>query len=141
MKIEKITPQIAALYLGQKCALSKAPSFQKYSLSPEFRVGEIRPLTTRVLNGLESGDYEFTLYLRSLDSITEDEAIHIHDLVFGFQYAGVLPCKEWICLAWSGESSFYQDARGYPIAWLYLLSKGIDLFGLIDSGLAKKLPV
>ena len=138
MKVDKITPQIAALYLGQKWEVSKQPIFwdrDDLSTIPATITGTVVSYL-----GLYSA-FEITPHLRRLESITEEEAIHIHDLVIGFPYAGIIPCKEWICLAWSGESSFYQDAIGYPAAWLYLLSKGFDLFGLIDSGLAKEIPV
>ena len=129
MKIEKITPQIAALYLGQK-----------FTVDWPSRFIEETNITPKALDWLEEDGVIVTPHLRRLDSITEEEAIHIHDLIIGFPYGGIIPCKEWIHSAWSGESSFCIDVVGKPAAWLYLLSKGFDLFNLIDSGLAKEIP-
>lgn len=127
MKFKKITPQIAAMYLGQKCTCKWIDSGD----SADF------PISTLTLNDLSYDLVEITPHLRSLESITEEEAIHIHDEVMGFPYAGIRPCIEWICLSFPGSSSFYQDAIGYSAVWLKLLEWGFDLFYLIPQNLAK----
>jgi hypothetical protein len=143
MKIDKITPQIAALYLGQKCELRSYPAswdFEEIKWDGFHHVsykGCISPETLRYLTFYS--EFEVTPHLRRLESLTEEEAGEIHVIGFGRPYAGIIPCKEWIHVDWSGQSCFLQDAIGTPAALLYLLSKGFDLFGLIDSGLAKEM--
>jgi len=138
MKIEKITPQIAALYLGQKC---------------DWLHIETEMFGQRVIDGLtvehvREGAFKITPHLRRLESMTEEEAREVYEIRYGETWEKsfhdinieVSPClenfwKEYIEL-YSPEGSLLI---GFPDVWLHLLSKGFDLFGLIDAGLAKEI--
>lgn len=134
MKIEKITPQIAALYLWQKCEVLGDKSAM---LSDYYGDGSQVVITPNFIQEISNGRCEIIPNLRRLESLTGDEANEIHLIIYGREYAGTTPIKEWFFLKLPGESDVMQDAIGKPYVWLYLLSKGFDLFGLIDQGLAK----
>ena len=131
MKIEKITPQIAALYLGQKCDIK----FDKLAQC------EVK-ISTIVIGLFEGGRITITPHLRRLETITEEEARELHLLYSNGKewqpYYTKDTCLDW----WHGEITLARDRDdfciGYPFIWLNLLSKGFDIFGLIDAGLAKE---
>lgn len=123
--IKKITPQIAALYLGQKCDIDTHDGKGPF-------VGHIYPMDITQIGAT------ITPHLRRLDSITEEECQEVFEIMTGIGwYQG--RCK----FLWWESNPIYDVATkfhciGHPAAWLYLLSRGFDLFGLIDAGLAKE---
>jgi len=138
MKIETITPQIAALYLGHKCTYDSKALI--HTIETE--------INARVLSDMEDGFATVTPHLRRLESMTEEEAREVYKIRYGETWEKsfhdinleVSPClenfwKEYIEL-YSPEGSLLI---GFPDVWLHLLSKGFDLFGLIDAGLAKEI--
>ena len=142
MKIEKITPQIAALYLGAKCDLewmytdTVEDSFQKGDVWQDSKIGVAH------VSRIEHGEISITPHLRRLESITEEEAREVYEVKY------CTPCQfsddySAIDMFWEREVGNYDEQGsiliGTPAVWLYLLSKGFDLFGLIESGLAKEI--
>ena len=125
--MEKFTPQIAALYLGQKC---QSPEGEGIILGVD-NVGNVE-----VEFGIMGPDFsqiyevgEILPILRRLDSLTESEARELTGK------------KNDALKIWNGwqtgpRADYDQEQIGEPSAWLKLLSWGFDLFGLIDSGLA-----
>lgn len=113
MKIEKISPQIAALYLGAKCDLEWAAPYNDEA----WKAIEI---DHSVIEKLSIAHISITPHLRRLESITEDEAGDIIKL-------------------YNSRDAKIGDAIGSPTTWLYLLSKHFDLLGLIEIGLAKEI--
>ena len=88
---------------------------------------------------LASGNATIIPHLRRLESLTEDEARELYEVYMGHKWVSEKPClSSW----WKGKDEWYQSMSthsfGYPELWLKLLEYGIDLFGLIDSGLAKE---
>lgn len=79
--------------------------------------------------------YTVIPHLRPLSSITEYEAGELISIHLG---RPPLPCGDYLNDVNYGESTMMEDILGNPSAWLYLLSKGFDLFGLIEAGLAKR---
>lgn len=139
MKIDKITPQIAALYLGQKWEVSKQPIYwngDELSGLPEIVTG-----ATLSYLRLYSA-FEIILHLRRLESITEEEAREICEISYGPKLNENTGWSDRVFLfkTVAGISgTVLSGLLGCPSAWLYLLSKGVDLFGLIDAGLAKEI--
>ena len=144
MKIKKITPQIAALYLGQKCVSTFITNIGVWKVGDIFN-GKV---TGETIAALYNDEILVELHLRRLDSITEDEARDIYKIRGGISWEvayGALG-NGYDCLNnfWLDDTECYKEESelsiGKPAAWLYLLSKGFDLFNLIDSGLAKEIP-
>lgn len=94
-------------------------------------------------------------HLRRLESITEEEARELYKISRGeewdYEYNSYAANRDrgmgkiWSCLEnwWMGNYEMFAENGnwliGDPNAWLYLISKGFDLFGLIDKGLAKEI--
>lgn len=130
----KLTDQILRLYVGR--------FFSNGENKVEI-VGNIRL-------GLDSswGIEQMMPHLRKLSSITENEALELYDIVYGGKFEpkyfarskqpGIM-CET--VLEW-GQSLQHVLDSGYfaatPAEFLYLTSKGFDLFGLINAGLAKE---
>lgn len=135
MNIEKITPQIAALYMGRMC------TYQSRALEGVLET----PINARVLSDLEDGFATVTPHLRRMNSITEEEAREIYKLFCGNDWMPFFPEKPgapecvtmWAFSDIEVEMPGIQLAYGNPAVWLKLLEWGFDLFGLIDSKLAK----
>lgn len=137
MKIEKITPQIAALYLGQKC------NIEWLITDPDdvFMKGEKWYDSTIIgatITRLEKNELTITPYLHRLESITENEAQECFKIDNKINWKSETSCiMSW----WKDKDEWYHTNMshviGEPEIWLYLLSKGFDLFNLIDNGLAK----
>ena len=72
------------------------------------------------------------ILLRSLDSITEEEVRYLYKGA-ECENEKIKDLREWI-INKSAEQILFT-----PTAWIYLLSKGFDLFGLIEAGLAKEI--
>ena len=133
--IDKITPQIAAMFLGQKCDVEFLCSDK---IDSAFEVGDIWPDSTihgRHLSRVKAGEVKLTPHLRRLESMTEEEAREIIKLYKGRD----AKLGDNLCDLWEKQTCDIEDAIGSPAVWLYLLSKGFDLFGLIDAGLAKEI--
>ncbi len=134
MKIDKITPQIAAMYLGQKCDVEW---LYTDTVDDLFETGDVwydSPIHGAHITRIGRGDINITPYLRRLDSITEDEARELWLEYMGDSWneyqMGVSCLVSW----------FFNDDYppiGLPVVLLWLLNKGFDLFSLIDAGLAK----
>ncbi len=126
----ELTAQILWLYIGRPCHIENTlldfSNDHNGIITPDNVIGHI------------NGECVIVPHLRRLESITNKEANELHRFFYGRDFAGVNPVKDWIMFKFPGESNLMQDAIGKPAAWLYLLSKGFDLFGLIDAGLAKE---
>lgn len=148
-KIEKITPQIAALYLGAKCDVEWLAT-QVFSLIEAGEIWSDSQVDSVNLYRLGDGLIKLTPHLRRLDSITEQEAREIYQISNGEPWK---LREEWmdeddedrsaLRNYWNNTDEWYTDEKnmeiGRPQVWLYLLSKGFDLFGLIEQGLAKEI--
>jgi len=74
MNIEKITPQIAAMYLGQMCD-------RNWLIS---KIGDwYGPINYNIIYWLDDGGLEITPHLRRLDSITEEDAREVYNVESG----------------------------------------------------------
>lgn len=123
----ELTPQIAAMYLGQKCEYK--------SKEHPLQHGVITPL---VIDLMQDGRIKVTPHIRPLSSLTEAEAMKIYEIYFEtpkpdhFKKTG----KEWF------KAAFF-DNQMYPAfpahIFTYLLSLGFDLFQGIEAGWAKEI--
>lgn len=129
MKSE-LTPQILWLYIGQPCHLENT--------SLVFSNDHNGVITPDNVIGHMNRECFIVPHLRRLENITNKDANALHNVFYGRDFSGVNLVKDWIMFKFQGESNLMQDAVGNPRAWLYLLSRGFDLFGLIDAGLAKE---
>lgn len=81
--------------------------------------------------------------LRRLESITEEETKEAFFAFCGQNYDDVYTDNDAKCSWWMEHEEWHSELRklaiGEPNVWFYLLSKGFDLFGLIDAGLAKEI--
>lgn len=132
-KIEKITPQIAALYLGQKCDAEW--------LLPFHAPWENIEIDNYVIGKLSDCLIEVKPHLRRLDSITEEEAKEIYRLSQGKEWPGKTDFLAWLVFEFEfmTKEACLSAFIGTPAVWLYLLGKGFDLLSLIDSGLATEI--
>lgn len=138
MKIDKITPQIAALYFGQKCETEYGTGV----VDGVFKNGKICVQHEESISILLPENA--TLLLRRLESITEEEAREVFVLINGRSWAlnaAEYSCKDnWLNGISANKIMTCRDEiLGYPLVWLYLLEKGFDLLDLIGKGLAKKI--
>ena len=138
MKIETLTPQIAALYAGQKATRLK----NRWDFTLEGVVGS----GAYCVDGYVCPVHNIVLHLRPLSSLTESEARELYEMVAGEKWKQIFEKQADECLPlWVFDDVEDLDIRGIdlvignPTAWLYLLSKGFDLLGLIDAGLAKEI--
>lgn len=130
--MEKFTPQIAALYLGQKCKTKYGDGF----IDGVFSSGKITVQHPQSMSILPAD--EIKPVLRRLDSLTESEARELYQVCYPSD--AELDAESFLGDWWNGYDEWYVKTKyfifGKPSAWLKLLSWGFDLFGLIDSGLA-----
>lgn len=117
------------LYLGQQCRCYNHAD----------REGWLETISCTII--IEYGDEDSEIegivpILRPLSDMTEDESRCFHS--FGGRYSIVNP--KYAINQIFGANLFYEGDNGIQIAHLtqHLLSKGFDLFGLIDAGLAIK---
>ena len=142
MKIESITPQIAALYLGQKCTVTGNNSA---ILSAYYGDGESVTIIPNFLQELVNGRCEAVLHLRPLSTITEVEAREVYLAFYGVPYKQEKSFSKISCVGFWGMNvegvvgSIISGHIGSPAIWLKLLEMGFDMFGLIESGLAKEI--
>ena len=135
-KIEKITPQIAALYLGAKCDVDWLAPYND-------DVWDAIEIDHSVIEKLSIAHVSITPHLRRLESITEQEAKELFFQYCGKRYEDVYTDDDALRCWWNmhEEWNYFLGtlAIGEPSVWLWLLSKGFDLFGLIEAGLAKEI--
>ena len=153
MKIETLTPQILALYIGQKCDFEREGKTVTGNIWGVFSSGIVRltSVIESIGNEIEYNTRTFeqiTPHLCRLDSLTEAEARELYEIKYGeawgvdFERLGmeVESCLERF---WKEDIELYAPEGklliGSPAVWLHLLSLGFDLFGLIDAGLAKEI--
>jgi hypothetical protein len=133
MKQVELTEQILRLYYGQPCTIKG--DFSEWSgYVNQYSVFEFCAINRLIYP-----------HLRSLSSITEYEAREFWGLSnekpyepYNIDDMGICHNNaiEWFHLFytdWGHERIYYAAAE-----FLYLTSKGFDLFGLIDAGLAKE---
>lgn len=133
--MEKLTPQIAALYLGQECLC-------KY----RDDVGRVEEITRggEVVVGYNDNYDPFFVctppeikpILRPLSSLTEAEAREVYFCDTGKAYKGSNCFNDWFGKWHLLPTIELQEVSLTPLATIKLLSWGIDLFALIESGLA-----
>ena len=144
VKLVKITPQIAALYLGHKCEWC-------WATGSDIGKGGERVIDGTCLSLMATGAIthriEITPILRNIKSLTEMECRELYLLKTGEpwdpevfdQNMGVIyrECRRYW---WNDVTEWYTDLRymlvGEPVIWLQLLEWGFDVLGLIDAGLA-----
>lgn len=136
--IKEVTPQIAALYLGQKCDVEWLIDYKSCGIQKGVVWTDI-VFEDFMLKWIAQKDVKIIPYLRRLSSITDEEALDLYNIKFGESVVRNWPSA----LHWwhdlNGDELWVMEAQiGNPRIWLYLLSKGFDLFGLIDAGLAKE---
>jgi len=126
-----LTPEILAMYLGQPVTLTVVKEVSAWT-EGEAWVAHVQPTH---INWLAEGSIDATLHLRTLDSITENEVREIFGLLSHARVPDNRSIKEtW----WKKFNDFTITAAsrftGVPVIWSRLLSKGFDLFGLIEAG-------
>lgn len=133
MKIETLTPQIAALYAVQKATRPRDFTLEGVVWGGAYCVdGYVCPV------------HNIVLHLRPLSSLTEAEARELYEIAKGepwtYSTRKVESCLEYWWSA-SDEGAFPVQffQIGTPSVWLHLLSLGFDLLGLIEAGLAKEI--
>lgn len=134
MKIEKITPAIAALYLGQKCdAVWVTGSLKGHKVKGDNQ-GITPTMVSLMCPDQIANQLEITPHLRRLESMTEAEAREVYEIEHGKEFKSDTYISAKVFMVRGGELDYFT-----PQGFLHLLSKGFDLFGLIDSGLAKEI--
>lgn len=154
--MEKLTIQIAAMYIGQKCDF-------RWKNDPRFGGEEyvFCDLSAPIIANYSMSKCEVVPYLRRLESMKEEEAVQIFEIATGekwdynFESARSSFLKNleeeaegntaWSCLEnwWNNDMELFAENSvryiGKPDVWVKLLSMGFDLFNLIESGFAKEL--
>lgn len=114
----------------------------------EWPEGEIMPF-----NDDMSEDCRIKPILRRLEDMTEDEAINLVSFPVGYEILKVFKEPQGITFdykwrdsnpklnnddgySYSGTGVSFRSKHWTPIQFHYLLSRGFDLFGLINAGLA-----
>ena len=150
MKNEKLTDQICALYFGCDATITWLVEGAYFEKGEQW----VAPINLKNIDWLRLKNCEITPHLRRLDSLNEQEALELFKISRGeewdYEYNSSLASKDrgmgkiWSCLEnwWMGNYEMFAENGnwlvGDPNVWLYLLSKGFDLFGLIEAGLAKE---
>lgn len=131
MKHEKITPQLAAMYLGQKCTFTHPTTGNEIT----FRIDSVDLWQVGDGDRYRAKYGEFVLHLRSMESLTEAEAKEIYELFYKTEFPDNYPKT-----AVGFFVARFEDNEEYPpTVFLYLLGKGFDLFQLIKNGIAKSI--
>lgn len=130
MKKPELTAQILGMYIGRRANIE----FKNYYTATDSDV-----ITPALVGYFVLGDVDVTPHLRRLGSITEEECREVYLLENGEAWGSETDCK---MNYWDEPEEWYCPNRliviGTPKVWLYLLSRGFDLFGLIDAGLAEE---
>ncbi len=146
----EITPQIAALYIGQMATITWLVDGDYFERGEEWNTD----IKHSVLEWFVSGKATIRPHLRPLSSLTEAEARELYEISRGgewdYEYNSYAANRDrgmgkiWSCLEnwWMGNYEMFAENGnwlvGDPNAWLYLLSKGFDLFQGIEAGWAKE---
>lgn len=126
----ELTAQILGMYLGRRCDVE---------IKNDYTYIDSDVITPALVGYFVLGDVDITPHLRRLESITEEECREVFKLVYGTPWDNGDNCsKDWFLNVFNSFNFGKHFAIGTPSAWLYLLSCGFDLFGLIDAGLAKE---
>lgn len=129
----EITPQIAALYIGQMATITWLVDGDYFERGEEWNTD----IKHSVLEWFVSGKATIRPHLRPLSSLTEAEARELYEIANGQKF-GNGKALIW----WNNPNSLDYTNReievGSPAVWLKLLSWGMDLFGGIESGWAKE---
>lgn len=137
MKIEKITPHIAGMLIGQKAVLFWDGQLDRVGTLVEIQQENERSnglgFYTEDMGLLFYPYKDVVFLLRRLESITEEESLGLYRGCRSDNQR-IKDHHEWLIAQINSELIMFT-----PSAWLYLLSKGFDLFGLIDAGLAKEI--
>lgn len=138
--IKEVTPQIAALYLGQRCDIEWLRE-DEFSGIKKGEAWTDLTIDSGRIQWVVSMEAKIIPHLRRLSSMTEAEAREVYRFVFAIDFSTESffeSAKEWLSHKDDPINDNINLVIGIPSAWLYLLSKGYDLFGLIDAGLAKE---
>lgn len=130
MIIEKITPQIAFMYIGQPCTVFLKITYEKKDA----------PLSFYHIERMLDGGAEIWPHLRSPETLTEDECKMLYHIETGEawidQYGDEENAQSCIQYWFKDE---YKGPTGSPMVWMKMLEMGFDLFGLIPAGLSKEI--
>jgi len=118
MEINKITPQIAGMLIGQKCENSAGSIYTVSNTDIYSLTDDAEPWR------------KLTVHLRRLESMTEEEARELYE---GCDNDDFYTWYKWLV------KTRLNNMLLTPSALLYLVSKGFDVLGLIDKGLAKEI--
>jgi len=137
MKHAKITPQIAALYFGAWCEIVKAPvNWNKHMPI----VGELMEVTGQVCQDLGIWeDFEITLHLRHLNSLTDEQAMECYNIFFGGQVLDLSIGQIYELSSKILIESGKNIHLGTAAIQNHLRSLAFDLDCLIEAGLAKQI--
>ena len=130
--MKKLTPQVLALYLGQKCETPHGIGELKIASAN----GECSFKLANYHNWIDCHTSEIKPILRPLSSLTESEARDLYEIKFGFKYDGENCTEEYWQDFDSGLDTMLSYSVGNTKIWLKLFYWGFDLFSLIDNGLA-----
>lgn len=99
----------------------------------------IRPISGHVVASVQSGLKSVTVkpILRTMDMLTDEEKVKWYDLWPIGNPSTSTEGKINVVTEWQNEKHLHTT----PPEFHYLLSIGIDRFGLIDNGLAIKKPL
>jgi len=91
------------------------------------------PINLNHIEWLRLKNCEITPHLRRLESMTEEEAREVYEIEHGKDFRSDTYVSAKAYMIKGGELDYFT-----PQGFLHLLSKGFDIFGLIDAGLAKE---
>lgn len=79
-----------------------------------------------------------SVHLRALEDMTEGEYRELYEAVYDEKYLNHYDASHYFKEKhmYSREDSVLKELLGRPRAWHWLISKGFDVFGLIESGQA-----
>lgn len=138
MDIAKILP----LYIGQKVRVAPYGGQPERYVNGDMKgVDDVlahvdcydihgKPWQSRYSTALEN----VTLVLRRLGSITKDEQRELCSIGWPNTLFG--DCDYQLTMDNEHYLNYFGLMQGWPECWLWMLEKGFDLFGLIDSGQA-----
>lgn len=120
----KLTTEILAMYLGAPCMYAVIVPDQE----DDYIEGTIG---IRELHSYQNKAYRVHPILRKLEDMTEEEKIQVWELEYGSAYADADNQGNLDDLVWN-----ISVGEWHVNTFLFLLSKGFDLFNLIDDGSA-----
>jgi len=140
----KITPQIAALYLGALCEVAKAEKYwHEYTPKGGYKMlvtGDKLLVNGNIISLLAtSTDFEITLHLRHLNSLTDAQAMECYNIF----YEGQAPEMTIEALYTLSSKTLIAHGSNIHLGFApiqnFLRSRGFDLDCLIEAGLAKQI--